>query len=352
VDAVSLRSVSKHFGAKAAVAEVDLDVAAGEFVALLGPSGCGKTTLLRLLAGFEEPDTGVIAIGPREVARARQGSVPPEQRGVGMVFQSHALWPHMTVGENVEYALKIRKISSAERQRQVERALATVGLAARRDSAPETLSGGERQRVALARCLAMEPAVVLMDEPLASLDVHLRDSMQAEFHRLHRKLGATIVYVTHDQSEAMALADRVAVFDQGRLQQVAQPRALYAEPATAMVADFVGRGMVVPLDTPVSGRAGSVEARLWGEAIHLRSTRSAAPSTQACLRPEGLVLGPEGIAAKVDRAVFEGAATILHCRVERAPDVLLRVLHRAAPPAEGTPVKIAVSDGWLLPEAA
>jgi len=351
VDAVSLKSVSKHFGAKPAVAGVDLEVAAGEFVALLGPSGCGKTTLLRLLAGFEEPDAGVIAIGTREVARARQGSVPPEQRGVGMVFQSHALWPHMTVGENVEYALKIRKIPSDERQRQVERALATVGLADRRDSAPETLSGGERQRVALARCLAMEPAVVLMDEPLASLDVHLRDSMQAEFHRLHRTLGATIVYVTHDQSEAMALADRVAVLDQGRLQQVAQPRALYAEPATAMVADFVGRGMVVPLDAAVRGIDGSVEAQLWGERIYLRSSRCA-PSMQACLRPEGLILGAEGIAAKVDRAVFEGASTILHCRVNRAPSVLLRVLHRAAPPAEGTPVKIAVSDGWLLPEAA
>jgi iron(III) transport system ATP-binding protein len=351
VDAVSLKSVAKHFGGKPAVAGVDLEIAAGEFVALLGPSGCGKTTLLRLLAGFEEPDAGVIAIGAREVARAGKASMPPEQRGVGMVFQSHALWPHMTVGENVEYALKIRKLPAAERHRQVERALATVGLAERRDSAPETLSGGQRQRVALARCLAMEPKVVLMDEPLASLDVHLRDSMQAEFHRLHRQLGATIVYVTHDQSEAMALADRVAVLDHGLLQQVAQPRALYAEPATAMVADFVGRGMVVPLDAAVRGMDGSVEARLWGERIYLRSSRGAA-SGLACLRPEGLTLGPEGIAATVDRAVFEGAATILHCRVDRAPEVLLRVLYRAAPPAEGTAVRIAVSDAWLLPAAS
>jgi len=350
VDAVSLKSVSKHYGDKPAVANVDLEVAAGEFVALLGPSGCGKTTLLRLLAGFETPDTGTISIGAREIARAGKMLVPPEQRGVGMVFQSHALWPHMTVGENVEYALKIRKIPTAERRQLVERALDTVGLVERRDSPPDQLSGGQRQRVALARCLAMEPSVVLMDEPLASLDVHLRENLQAEFHRLHRQLGATIVYVTHDQSEAMALADRVAVIDQGRLQQVAPPRALYAEPATAMVADFVGRGMVVPLDGAVTGRAGSVEAKLWGEPIHLRSSRSG-PSTQACLRPEGLSIGQTGIAAKVDRAVFEGAASILHCRVDRAPNVLLRVLYRAAPPAEGSAVRIAISDGWLLPAA-
>jgi len=351
VDAVSLKSVSKHYGDKPAVAGVDLEVAPGEFVALLGPSGCGKTTLLRLLAGFETPDTGSISIGAREVARARTMTVPPEQRGVGMVFQSHALWPHMTVGENVEYALKIRKIPTTERREMVDRALGIVGLVERRDSPPDQLSGGQRQRVALARCLAMEPSVVLMDEPLASLDAHLRESLQAEFHRLHRQLGATIVYVTHDQSEAMALADKVAVLDHGRLQQVAPPRALYAEPATAMVADFVGRGMVVPLDAPVPGRAGSVSAQLWGEPIHLRSSRGGT-SSQACLRPEGLSLGASGIAAKVDRAVFEGAGTILHCRVDRAPDTLLRVFHRAAPPAEGSPVTIAISDGWLLPAAA
>jgi iron(III) transport system ATP-binding protein len=351
VDAVSLKSVSKHYGGKPAVADVDLEVAAGEFVALLGPSGCGKTTLLRLLAGFETPDRGAISIGTREVARAGAMTVPPEQRGVGMVFQSHALWPHMTVGENVEYALKIRRIAAAERRRLVERALNIVGLAERRDSPPDQLSGGQRQRVALARCLAMEPSVVLMDEPLASLDAHLRENLQAEFHRLHRQLGATIVYVTHDQSEAMALADKVAVIDHGKLQQVAPPRDLYAEPATAMVADFVGRGMVVPLDAPVPGRAGSVSARLWGEPIHLRSSRGGT-SNQACLRPEGLSLSQTGIAAKVDRAVFEGAGTILHCRVDQAPSVLLRVFHRAAPPAEGSPVRIAISDGWLLPAAA
>jgi len=234
MDAVTLSAVTKRFAGKIAVDRVDLDVAAGEFMALLGPSGCGKTTLLRLLAGFEAPDAGTIKIGSRIVAQAGQATVPPEARGVGMVFQSYALWPHMNVRENVEYALKVRGMARDARNHRVERALTVVGLPDRAAAMPETLSGGQRQRVALARCIAMEPSVILMDEPLANLDVHLRDSLQAEFHRLHRELGATILYITHDQAEAMALADRVAVMHDGRIQQIAAPRRLYAEPATPM----------------------------------------------------------------------------------------------------------------------
>jgi len=314
MDAVTLSAVTKRFAGKIAVDRVDLDVAAGEFMALLGPSGCGKTTLLRLLAGFEAPDAGTIKIGSRIVAQAGQATVPPEARGVGMVFQSYALWPHMNVRENVEYALKVRGMARDARNQRVERALAVVGLPDRAAAMPETLSGGQRQRVALARCIAMEPSVILMDEPLANLDVHLRDSLQAEFHRLHRELGATILYITHDQAEAMALADRVAVMHDGRIQQIAAPRRLYAEPATPMVADFVGRGLVVPLDEAVAARSGVLEAKLWGHAIRLRATEGAA-SMQACLRPEGLALAAQGILARVERAVFEGAATMVHCRV-------------------------------------
>jgi iron(III) transport system ATP-binding protein len=348
VDAVTLSSVTKRFGDKIAVESVDLDIAAGEFMALLGPSGCGKTTLLRLLAGFELPDAGSIRIGSRTVAQAGGPSIPPEARGIGMVFQSYALWPHMNVRENVEYALKIRGMPRDERMQRVERALAVVGLPDRAEATPETLSGGQRQRVALARCLAMEPSVILMDEPLASLDVHLRDSLQAEFHRLHRQLGATILYITHDQAEAMALADRVAVMHEGRIQQVAAPRRLYAEPATPMVADFVGRGLVVPLDEAVAARSGILEARLWGHPIKLRAA-AGGTSSFACLRPEGLALAAQGILAKVERAVFEGAATMLHCRVAQAPEHLIRLLHRGEPPAEGSEVRVAIEDGWLLP---
>ncbi|HEY4162160.1 MAG TPA: ABC transporter ATP-binding protein [Dongiaceae bacterium] len=346
MDPVSLKSVTKRFAGKSVVEDVDLEVSAGEFMALLGPSGCGKTTLLRLLAGFESPDQGIIKIGAREMARAGGPIVPAEERGVGMVFQSYALWPHMTVRENVEYALKVRKLPPQTRMQRVERALQVVGLPDRHDAMPETLSGGQRQRVALARCLAMEPAVILMDEPLANLDVHLRDSLQSEFHRLHRELGATILYITHDQGEAMALADRIAVMDHGRIQQVAAPRQLYSEPATAMVADFVGRGMVLPV-TDVAVRDGTVGARLWDMPVKLRGSDRA--SGLACLRSEDLALTDTGIAARIERAVFEGVTTMLHCRPAAAPGHLLRVAHRGSVPEEGSEVKIAVHDGWLLP---
>jgi iron(III) transport system ATP-binding protein len=348
--AVDIAGVSKRFGARMAVDGVDLDVAQGEFLALLGPSGCGKTTLLRLLAGFDTPDAGVIRIGGRAVAGAG-AAVPAEDRGIGMVFQSYALWPHMSVRENVDYALRIRRLAAADRTRRTDQALAAVGLSDRAGARPETLSGGQRQRVALARCLAMAPSLVLMDEPLANLDVHLRDALQAEFRRLHRQLGATVIYVTHDQAEAMALADRIAVMDHGKLQQVAPPRQLYAEPATAMVADFVGRGMVVPVAWRGGAGPGLCSADLWGHAVRLRSDPGArTPSQMACLRAEGLALDPAaGITARLDRAVFEGAVTILHCRPDADPDRVLRVAHRGPPPEEGAALHIRVEDGWLMP---
>ncbi|MGO1078912.1 ABC transporter ATP-binding protein [Inquilinus sp. CA228] len=349
--AVEIAGVVRRFGQRTAVDGVGLQVAQGEFLALLGPSGCGKTTLLRLLAGFDAPDSGTIRIGGRVVAGSGT-MVPAEERGIGMVFQSYALWPHMTVRENVDYALRIRRLPAAERIRRSDQALAAVGLTDRAEARPETLSGGQRQRVALARCLAMAPALVLMDEPLANLDVHLRDALQAEFRRLHLQLGATVVYVTHDQAEAMALADRIAVMDHGKLQQVAPPRQLYAEPATAMVADFVGRGMVVPVTWHGGAGPGLCAAELWGHAVRLRSGPGA-PSQTACLRAEGLAVDPaEGIPARLDRAVFEGAVTILHCRPDADPGRVLRVAHRGPPPEEGAALRLRVEDGWLMPPAA
>ncbi|WP_034852815.1 ABC transporter ATP-binding protein [Inquilinus limosus] len=351
--AVEIEGVVRRFGHRTAVDGVELQVAQGEFLALLGPSGCGKTTLLRLLAGFDAPDAGTIRIGGRAVAGAG-AMVPAEERGIGMVFQSYALWPHMTVRENVDYALRIRRLPAAERNRRAEQALAAVGLSDRAEARPDALSGGQRQRVALARCLAMAPSLVLMDEPLANLDVHLRDALQAEFRRLHRQLGATVVYVTHDQAEAMALADRIAVMDRGRLQQVAPPRRLYAEPATAMVADFVGRGMVVPVTWRGGAGPGLCAAELWGHAVRLRSGPGPrTPSQSACLRAEGLAVDPaDGIPARLERAVFEGAVTILHCRPEADPARVLRVAHRGPPPEEGAALRLRVEDGWLMPAEA
>ena len=242
---VSFEAVSKQFGETRAVESVSLDIADGEFFALLGPSGCGKTTLLRLVAGFEIPDAGSVKLGDAEVGRPGW-ALPPEKRKIGMVFQSYALWPNMTVAENVAFALRVRGVAEAERVRIVNESLVKVGLEGLAERRPHELSGGQRQRVALARCLAMRPDVVLLDEPLANLDVHLRETMLEEFARFHKELRATFIYVTHDQAEALALADRVAVMDAGRVEQMASPRVLYAEPASEMVARFVGRGMVVP----------------------------------------------------------------------------------------------------------
>lgn len=366
-----LARVTKRFGPVTAVDAVDLMVEPGEFVALLGPSGCGKTTLLRLLAGFERPDHGTIAIAG-EIVADRDRHLPPERRRLGMVFQSYALWPHMSVAENVGYALKLRRLPKAERERKIAAALVLVGLEGLAERRPAALSGGQRQRVALARCLAMDPSVVLLDEPLANLDVHLRDSMQAEFRRFHGATGATLVYVTHDQAEAMALADRVAVMENGRVRQFAPPRALYAEPATAMVARFVGRGMVVPVTVrgrAQDGGAGTAEADgagqgnvrvaadLWGVPVALRARAAVAGPSWACLRAEALALAEpaeaaagRAIAARVERTAFHGAATTVVARPEADPAAELHLATPGPPPEPGSAVAITVADGWLLPE--
>ena len=239
---LTLAHVTKRFGDVTAVDDVTLDVRDGELVALLGPSGCGKTTILRLIAGFESVSAGEISFDG-ELVSAVTRHVPPERRRVGIVFQSYALWPHMSVGANVGYPLRVAKVDGEEYRSKVDAALETVGLTGLGSRRPADLSGGQRQRVALARCLVMEPSLVLLDEPLANLDVHLRAAMEEEFVDFHGKTGATMLYITHDQAEAMALADRVAVMDDGRLVQVADPHTLYEEPATTMVADFIGQGV-------------------------------------------------------------------------------------------------------------
>jgi spermidine/putrescine ABC transporter ATP-binding subunit len=232
---VVLRGVTKRFGDLVAVDDIDLEVRPGEFLALLGPSGCGKTTTLRMIAGFDEPSDGEIEIDGRSMV-----GIPPHKRNVNTVFQAYALFPHMTVLDNVAYGLKQRKVGKQERYRQAAEALELVRLTGREQAKPAQLSGGMQQRVALARALVMNPKVLLLDEPLGALDLKLRKAMQVELKRIQRDVGITFIVVTHDQEEAMAMADRIAVMDAGRIDQLAPPSEIYDRPATPFVADFIG----------------------------------------------------------------------------------------------------------------
>jgi spermidine/putrescine transport system ATP-binding protein len=232
---VVLSGVTKRFGDLVAVDDIDLEVHPGEFLALLGPSGCGKTTTLRMIAGFDEPTAGEIQIGGRSAV-----GIPPNKRDVNTVFQAYALFPHLTVLDNVAYGLKQRKVSKQERYRQAQEALELVRLTGRETAKPAQLSGGMQQRVALARALVMNPKVLLLDEPLGALDQKLRKAMQVELKRIQRDVGITFIVVTHDQEEAMAMADRIAVMESGRIDQLAIPSEIYDRPATPFVADFIG----------------------------------------------------------------------------------------------------------------
>jgi iron(III) transport system ATP-binding protein len=232
---ISVANLTKRFGSLAVVSEVSLSIEEGELFTLLGPSGCGKTTLLRLIAGFYAPDGGEIRFDDRVV-----NAVPPHERGIGMVFQNYALWPHMTVFENVSYGLKLRKVAVSEIAERVRGVLQKVGLTGLGDRYPGQLSGGQQQRVALARALVLNPQILLLDEPLSNLDAKIRIQVRAEIRKLQKELGITTIYVTHDQEEALTLSDRIAVFNQGKVFQIGPPKALYERPANRFVADFIG----------------------------------------------------------------------------------------------------------------
>lgn len=242
---IQIEGVTKRFGATTAVRDLSLEVRDREFVTLLGPSGCGKTTLLRLIAGFMAPDEGAIRVGAATLSTPA-GVVPPERRGMGMVFQNYAVWPHKTVYQNVAFGLEVRKVATTEVRARVARVLELVTLAGLETRYPSQLSGGQQQRVALARSLVVEPSILLLDEPLSNLDAKLRERMRWELKELQRRTGITFVYVTHDQSEAMALSDRVAVMHQGELMQVGTPREVYTRPANRTVADFMGLVNLIP----------------------------------------------------------------------------------------------------------
>ena len=237
---LTLNRLCKTYGKNTVVDNLDLSLAQGELVSLLGPSGCGKTTTLRMIAGFIDPTGGTVEVGGKVLSSA-QGSVPPERRGMSMIFQSYAIWPNMTVAENVGFGLTVRKVPAAELKRRVAEILDVVQLGALRDRYPAELSGGQQQRVALARSIVVRPDVLLLDEPLSNLDANLREEMRGEIRRLHDEFRITTVYVTHDQSEAMAISDRIAVMNGGRIEQVDTPWALYNRPRTPFVAQFIGR---------------------------------------------------------------------------------------------------------------
>jgi len=353
---LTIDRLRKLYGEFAALDDVSLAVDDGEFVAILGASGCGKTTLLRQIAGFDKPDAGAIRIGDALVSAPGQ-HVPPERRRIGIVFQSYALWPHMTVAQNVAYGLDVAGVKDPERTRRVDAALALVELAGFGDRRPALLSGGQRQRVALARCLVTEPSLVLLDEPLANLDVHLRAAMEREFARFHERTGTTMIYITHDQAEAMALADRIAVMDKGRILQVATPSELYREPADGTVARFIGEGMVVPIDNVAADGDGSCTADVLGQRVRLRHARGRPPGqrAQACLRDRGLRLVDAqagGVRARVTSVIYQGGRFRVEAAAAAAPAVPLHLtVSEPCTLAPGDPVNVAVDDGWVIPAA-
>ena len=333
---ISIRGLNKGFDAHRAVRGLDLEIHDREFVTLLGPSGCGKTTTLRLLAGLAAPDAGEIAIDG-EVVSSPRGVLPPERRRMGMVFQSYALWPHMSVFDNVAFGLTLKRMSRREIRERADRALAMVGLEGLGGRTPAALSGGQQQRVALARALVTEPAILLLDEPLSNLDAKLRERMRVELKDLQRRTGITFVYVTHDQAEAMALSDRIAVMNEGLLQQFAAPRAIYERPANRFIADFMGAANllagIVEEAVPDAGVPGVVridqELRL--EAL-LPAGTAKGETVTIMIRPEDIAITSE--APERDRNVLPGVvigSSFLGNLVDYSVETARLVLHVQVP---------------------
>ncbi|GAA4430914.1 ABC transporter ATP-binding protein [Georgenia halophila] len=300
---VTLGGVNKSFAANHILKDLDLTFDAGEFVTLLGPSGCGKTTTLRCVAGLENPDAGSITAGDRVFVDASEHSfLPPHKRRVGMVFQSYALWPHMTVRSNVAYPLKRQKVARPEVKRRVQETLAAVGMQAHADRYPHELSGGQQQRVALARGLVSAGGLMLFDEPLSNLDTKLRTAMRTEIQRLHKKFGNTSIYVTHDQEEALALSDRVVIMNAGRVDQVGSPETVHSEPGSRFAADFVGFENILECQSLDSAGIATLDGGLQFRAGGERS--SPTPGSAIAFRGKNVRPG------KIDGAAIAGRGVI------------------------------------------
>lgn len=362
---LSLVELTKTFSNTAsevtAVDHINLDIHPGEFITLLGPSGCGKTTTLRMIAGFEDATSGQVMLDGENMV-----IVPPNKRPMSMVFQSYALFPHLSVRENVAYGLHLRKKSAAEIKEEVDIALAAMNLTAMADRAPSQLSGGQQQRVALARAMVVRPKVLLFDEPLSNLDAKLRVKMRVEIRRMQKRLGISSVYVTHDQSEAMAMSDRIVVMNAGRIEQVDTPEEIYLHPASVFVADFVGRANFVPAKASEVGEDGKVQIEALGQKLNVHASESAKEAVRSgdelvvLVRPESMRISATdekpaaltGSLGQVVTSIFYGETVEYEIETEfgslvcvvsdpRAEDLL----------EEGQYVRLGIEaeKAWLLP---
>ncbi len=331
---LSLTHLTRRFGSHAAVHDLTLEVQDGELMCLLGPSGCGKTTTLRMIGGFIVPDAGDIQVGGQSVT-----ALPPERRPTAMVFQRYNLWPHMTVAGNIAFGLKLRRIPRDAIDQKIRDVLALVGLPGSAQKYPHQLSGGEQQRVAVARALVLEPQILLLDEPFSNLDARLRIHMREEVKQLQRKIGITTVFVTHDQEEALTIADRIAVMKDGVLQQVDTPTALYARPQTLFVADFIGTMNLIPAEALPGGWG--LAAGPWRFPTPGRRLSEGAAVTLA-VRPEDLVVSPQGAPARVRRVINLGH--YLQVLLESPGAGVLRMFtEKGAAFAEGQEVQLGIA---------
>jgi multiple sugar transport system ATP-binding protein len=337
---IQLDRVEKRFGGRMVVRDLTLDIADGELLVLVGPSGSGKSTVLRLIAGLESPDNGRIRIAGEDVTDR-----PPQQRDLAMVFQHYALYPHMTVRENLLFGLRMRQVATAESAERVDAVARSLGIDALLDRRPAQLSGGERQRVALGRAVVREPRAFLLDEPLSNLDPRLRGSTRAELALLHRRLGTTMVYVTHDQEEAMTLGTRVAVMQGGALEQVAPPMALYTVPGNRFVGEFIGSPAMNLLTCTTSYRDGTALLECGAFTIAAPALADHLPATVVLgVRPQDIALGPPnggGTQGRVQVVESLGSASLLHVALEGLDQPLVRVLvGDEAPVAVEAPVSL------------
>ncbi|MEU7693572.1 ABC transporter ATP-binding protein [Microbispora hainanensis] len=339
---VEFRGLRRRFGSTVALDGLDLTVEPGELIALLGPSGCGKTTALRCLAGFEQPDEGEVLVDGADITR-----VPANRRDAGMVFQSYSLFPNLNARDNVSFGMRVRKVPAAKRHARAQELLELVGLPSVGDRYPHQLSGGQQQRVALARALALEPRVLLLDEPLSALDAKVRVTLREEIRRLQLSLGITTIFVTHDQEEALSMADRVAVLRDGRLEQVADPATLYDRPATAFVAEFVGAMNHLP------GLVSGDRVTVLGQTLPVEGQAPDAAQADVLVRPEAVLVTPD---AEGDGIVmvssFRGSTARLRIRLGDGTEVLADVPgHDSARFAPGTAVRIGLVERPVLVSA-